>query len=146
MVSILEKINFDNPTILDITRLQNFINDNGLTPVDIKYRFSKLYNWQIKIVDGKLVLGYTVRYKRPNLTPSFTSNYMIVFESMNRFILQDKNGVIHGCGKSEQEPTDVSDVEYRKWVSANKIASFMGLTYLGNGIFEKVEKHEQSIS
>ena len=67
---------------------------------------------------------------------------MIVFESMDRFILQDKNGVMHGCGRDEQELQDVSDVEYRKWTSAKKIADFMGLTYLGDGVFEKVEKSE----
>ena len=142
MNSTLERIHFENPTDIDVIRLQIIIENNNLIPADIKYRFSKLYNWQIKIVNGKLVLGYKVRYKRPNITAAFTCNHMIVFESMNRFILQDKNGVMHGCGKSEQEQSDVSDVEYRKWVSANKIAGFMGLTYLGNGIFEKVEKSE----
>lgn len=139
----LDKVHFENPTDLDVTRLQKIIEENGLIPADIKYRFSKLYGWQIKIVDGKLVLGYIVRYKRPNFAASFAGNHMIVFESINRFILQDKNGVMHGCGKTDKEPYDVSDVDYRKWVSAKKIADFMGLSYLGNGVFEKVvEKSE----
>lgn len=143
----LDKVHFDYPTVLDITRLQKIIDENDLTPVDIKYRFSKLYDWKIKIVNGKLVLGYTVRCKRPSLASAFTCNHMIVFESMDRFILQDKNGVMHGCGKTDKEPYDVSDIDYRKWVSAKKIADFMGLSYLGNGVFEKVaEKSEQSIS
>lgn len=142
MKAILERVHFDNPTDIDVKRLQKVIDDNGLTPIDIKYRFSKLYNWQIKLVDGKLVLGYTVRYKRPNIAASFTYNHMIVFESIDRFILQDKNGAMHGCGKSEQGLQDVSDVEYRKWTSAKKIGDFMGLTYIGNGIFEKVKKSE----
>ena len=140
MVSILERIHFDNPTDIDVTRLQKFIEDNDLMPADIKYRFSKLYNWRITLTDGKLVLGYTVRFKRPNLAPSFTHNRMIVFESIDRFILQDKNGEMHGPGINEQKPQDVFNVEYRKWASAKKIADFMGLTYLGYGIFEKVEK------
>ena len=142
MKEILERVHFENPTDLDVTRLQKIIEENGLIPADIKYRFSKLYGWQIKIVDGKLVLGYTVRYKRPNFAASFAGNHMIVFESIDRFILQDKNGVMHGCGRGEQELQDVSDVEYRKWTSAKKIADFMGLTYLGDGVFEKVEKSE----
>ena len=74
MVSILEKIHFDNPTDIDVVRLQEFIEDNDLVPADIKYRFSKLYNWQIKIVDGKLVLGYIVRYKRPNFAAAFSQD------------------------------------------------------------------------
>lgn len=142
MKPTLERVHFENPTDLDVTRLQTIIEENDLVPADIKYRFSKLYNWQIKIVDGKLVLGYTVRYKRPKITAAFAYNHIIVFESINRFILQDKNGVMHGCGKDEQDVKNVSDVEYRKWVSAKKIGDFMGLTYLGNGIFEKVEKSE----
>lgn len=142
MKEILERVHFENPTDLDVTRLQKIIEENGLIPADIKYRFSKLYGWQIKIVDGKLVLGYTVRYKRPNFAASFAGNHMIVFESIDKFILQDKNGVMHGCGRGEQELQDVSDVEYRKWISAKKIADFMGLTYLGDGVFEKVEKSE----
>ena len=142
MKELLERVHFENPTDLDVTRLQKIIEENGLIPADIKYRFSKLYGWQIKIVDGKLVLGYTVRYKRPNFAASFAGNHMIVFESIDRFILQDKNGVMHGCGRGEQELQDVSDVEYRKWISAKKIADFMGLTYLGGGVFEKVEKSE----
>ena len=142
MNSTLERIHFENPTDIDVIRLQIIIENNNLIPADIKYRFSKLYNWQIKIVNGKLVLGYKVRYKRPNIAAAFTCNHMIVFESMNRFILQDKNGVMHGCGKSEQGLQDVYDVEYRKWTSAKKIGDFMGLTYIGNGIFEKVKKSE----
>ena len=142
MVSILEKIHFENPTDIDVVRLQEFIEDNGLMPADIKYRFSKLYNWRVTLTDGKLALGYTVRFKRPNIAPSFTCNRMIVFESIDRFILQDKNGEMHGPGINEQEPQDVYNVEYRKWASAKKIADFMGLTYLGDGVFEKVEKSE----
>ena len=107
-----------------------------MTPADIKYRFSKLYNWQIKIVDGKLVFAYTVRYKRPKIEAAFAYNHMIVFESADRFILKDQNGVIHGCGITE---TDVTDVEYRKWTIAKKIGDFMGLTYLGDGVFEKIK-------
>lgn len=140
MKAILEKVHFDNPTDIDVTRLQRFIEENDLTPADIKYRFSKLYSWRISLTDGKLVLAYTVRFKRPNLAPSFTCNHMIVFESIDRFVLQDKNGVIHGCGKNEQGTQDVTDIEYRKWTIAKKIADFMGLTYIGDGIFEKVEK------
>lgn len=142
MVSILERIHFDNPTDIDVTRLQKFIEDNDLMPADIKYRFSKLYDWRITLTDGKLALSYTVRFKRPNLAPAFTCNRMIVFESIDRFILQDKNGEMHGLGINEQEPQDVFNVEYRKWASAKKIADFMGLTWLGNGVFEKVEKRE----
>lgn len=136
MKAILEKIQFNNPTDIDIVRLQKIIDENDLTPADIKYRFSKLYNWQIKIADGKLVFGYTVRYKRPKIEAAFAYNYMIVFESADRFILQDKNGVIHGCGITE---SDVTDVEYRKWTIAKKIGDFMGLTYLGDGVFEKIK-------
>ena len=146
MNSTLERIHFEKPTDIDVIRLQCIIENNNLIPADIKYRFSKLYNWQIKIVNGKLVLGYKVRYKRPNIIAAFTCNHMIVFESMNRIILQDKNGVMHGCEKNEKELCDVSNVEYRKFISAKKIADFMGLTYLGNGVFEKIEKTEQSIS
>lgn len=142
MKATLERIHFDNPTDIDVARLQQFIEDNDLTPADIKYRFSKLYNWQVKLADGKLVLGYTVRFKRPNIAPSFTCNRMIVFESIGRFVLQDKNGEMHGPGINEQETQDVYNVEYRKWASAKKIADFMGLTYLGDGVFEKVEKSE----
>ena len=142
MKAILERVQFENPTDLDVTRLQKIIDENDLTPADIKYRFSKLYDWKIKLVDGKLVFGYAVRYKRPNLAASFACNHMIVFESIDRFILQDKNGAIHGCGRGEQEIQDVSDVEYRKWTIAKKIADFIGLTYLGDGVFEKVEKSE----
>lgn len=142
MKAILERVHFENPTDLDVKRLQKIIEENDLTPADIKYRFSKIYGWQIKIVNDKLVLGYTVRYKRPNLPSAFTYNHMIVFESIDRFILQDKNGVMHGCGRDEQEVKDVSDVEYRKWTSAKKIGDFMGLTYLGDGIFEKSGKSE----
>ena len=142
MKAILERVHFENPTDIDVTRLQKIIEENNLTPADIKYRFSKLYDWQIKIVDGKLVLGYTVRYKRPNLAAAFACNHMIVFESIDRFILQDKNGAMHGCGRGEQDVKDVSDVEYRKWTSAKKIGDFMGLTYLGDGVFEKVQKTE----
>ena len=140
MKATLEKIHFDNPTDIDVRRLQKFIEDNGLMPADIKYRFSKLYNWRITLTDGKLVLGYTVRYKRPNLAPLFTCNHIIVFESIDRIILRDKNGEMHGPRINEQEYQDVYNVEYRKWASAKKIADFMGLTYLGDGVFEKVEK------
>ena len=142
MKATLEKIHFDNPTDIDVTRLQKFIEDNDLMPADIKYRFSKLYNWQITLTDGKLVLGYTVRYKRPNLAPLFTCNHIIVFESIDRFILQDKKGDMHGPRINEQEYQDVYNVEYRKWASAKKIADFMGLTYLGDGVFEKVKKNK----
>ena len=138
MNSTLEKIHFENPTDIDVTRLQSIIENNNLIPADIKYRFSKLYNWQIKIVNGKLVLGYKVRYKRPNITAAFTDNHMIVFESMNRFIMKDKMGVVHGFGKDEEHLQDPSDIEYRKWISAKKIADCMGLTYMGDGIFERV--------
>ena len=138
MKPILEKIQFNNPTDIDVVRLQKIIDENDLTPADIKYRFSKLYNWQIKIVDGKLVFGYTVRYKRPKIEAAFAYNHMIVFESADRFILQDKNGVIHGCGITEKQ-SDVTDVEYRKWTIAKKIGDFMGLTYLGDGVFEKIK-------
>ena len=44
MKTTLERIHFDNPTDIDVVRLQEFIEDNGLMPADIKYRFSKLYN------------------------------------------------------------------------------------------------------
>ena len=138
MKAILEKIQFNNPTDIDVARLQKIIDENDLTPADIKYRFSKLYNWQIKIVDGKLVFAYTVRYKRPKIEAAFAYNHMIVFESADRFILQDKNGVIHGCGITEKQ-SDVTDVEYRKWTIAKKIGDFMGLTYLGDGVFEKIK-------
>ena len=44
-----------------------------------------------------------------------------------------------GCGITE---TDVTDVEYRKWTIAKKIGHFMGLTYLGDGVFEKIKISE----
>ena len=135
---ILEKIDFENPRDIDMFRLQHLIEDCDLVPAVIRYRFSKIYDFEIKIVDGKLVLGYTVRYKRPNYGAVFSSNYMIVFESMNRFIMKDKMGVIHGFGKDEEHLQDPSDIEYRKWISAKKIADCMGLTYMGDGIFERV--------
>ena len=139
----LDKIHFENPTDTDVKRLQNYIDDNGLTPEDLKYRFSKIYGWRIRIANGKLVLGYAVRYKRPKIEASYVwDNFMIVFESPERFIMQDKNGVMHGIEKDKQDQQSATDVEYRKWLSAKKIADFMGLTYLGDGIFEKVEKSE----
>ena len=137
---LLEKINFENPRDIDMFRLQHLIEDCDLIPADIRYRFSKVYDFEIKIVDGKLVLGYTVRYKRPGYGAVFTSNYMIVFESMNRFIMKDKLGVVHGFRKDEEHLQDPSDIEYRKWISAKKIADCMGLTYMGNGIFERVQE------
>ena len=51
MKAILERVHFENPTDLDVKRLQKIIEENDLTPADIKYRFSKLYDWQIKIVN-----------------------------------------------------------------------------------------------
>ena len=57
---------------------------------------------------------------------------------MNRFIMKDKMGVVHGFGKDEEHLQDPSDIEYRKWISAKKIADCMGLTYMGDGIFERV--------
>ena len=137
---LLEKINFENPRDIDMFRLQHIIEDCDLIPAVIRYRFSKVYDFEIKIVDGKLVLGYTVRYKRPGYGAVFTSNYMIVFESMNRFIMKDKLGVVHGFGKDEEHLQDPSDIEYRKWISAKKIADCLGLTYIGDGIFERVQE------
>ena len=120
MVSILERIHFENPTDIDVTRLQSIIENNNLIPADIKYRFSKLYNWQIKIVNGKLVLGYKVRFKRPNIAAAFTCNHMIVFESMNRFILQDKNGVMHGCEKKNEK-------DEKGWITSGVPTLYYGL-------------------
>ena len=143
MKPTLEKVNFNNPTDTDVMRLQSFIEENKLTTEDIKYRFSKIYGWQIRIAKGKLVLGYVMRYKRPKLEASYVwDNYMIVFESSDRFIMQDKNGVMHGLEKAEQDQQATTDIELRKYNIAKKIADFMGLTYLGEGIFEKVEKSE----
>lgn len=133
MKTTIDKIDFANPTEFDVKRLTNILNDANLFPDEIKYKFSKLYAWEIKLVDGKLVLGYSVRYKRPNKAPAFTINHMIVFDSADGFILQDKTGAIHGEGNKE----DITDIEFRKFTYAKKIADYLGFEYQGDGRFSK---------
>lgn len=133
MKPIYEKINFASPNEYDVKRLTNILNEANLFPDEIKYKFSKLYSWEVKLWEGKLVLGYIVRYKRPNKAPAFTTNHMIIFDSVDGFILQDKLGNIHGEGNKE----DITDVEFRKFTYAKKIADHLGFEYKSEGRFSK---------
>jgi hypothetical protein len=58
---------------------------------------------------------------------------MIVFDSAEGFILQDKTGAIHGEGNKE----DITDIEFRKFTYAKKIADYLGFEYQGDGRFSK---------
>lgn len=89
--TILESINFDNPTQVDADKLQNILWEANVRPTYAGFFNSSndqllAYSWRVMVSDGTLVLAYDYQRKRPFKKIVRSTSYVIAFLSADRFL------------------------------------------------------------
>lgn len=98
--SVLETINFENPSQVDADKLQEILwNQANARPTYTGYYNSNndnllVYNWRIMVCNGCLVLAYSYKRKRPFKKIVNSNSYVIEFWSADRFLACRPGGLI----------------------------------------------------
>ena len=89
--SFLKSIDFENPTQVDVDKLQNILWNANARPTYAGFFHSNndqllAYNWRVMVSDGTLVLAYSYQRTRPFKKKVTSNTYIIEFLSADRFL------------------------------------------------------------
>ena len=95
--TILESIDFKNPTQVDADKLQNILWEANVRPIYTGFFNGNndqllAYGWRVAISNSTLVLAYDYQRKRPFKKTVTSSSYVIEFLSADRFLASRPGG------------------------------------------------------